>query len=219
MKGFFMALYLTVKDAALAEYTINKSRFIANVQRVKSESEAVAYLNSIQKKYWDANHNCSAYIIGRDTACKKANDDGEPSGTAGRPILNVLERNNLTDLIIIITRYFGGIKLGAGGLIRAYGHSASLALEKATIVELVSFQKISLSFPYSDMGSIENYLHKNNIVIVDKSYTDIITFTILLPVAAANKIIQELIDITANRCKTHTLEQIYRDVPIKKIKK
>ena len=127
-----LSLYLTVSGYGEAEIEIQKSRFIAYVQRAEEEEAAAAFIEQIKKKHWNATHNCSAYVIGGNDQWQKADDDGEPSGTAGKPILEIIKKNQLKDTVIVVTRYFGGIKLGAGGLIRAYGKSASAGLKAQT---------------------------------------------------------------------------------------
>ncbi len=125
--------YYTVKESGTHEITIQRSRFIAHISRAETESEAQEFIQAIKKKYWDATHNCSAYLIGENDQIQKANDDGEPSGTAGVPILEVLKKRKLKDTVVVVTRYFGGIKLGAGGLIRAYGKSTSEGLNNVEL--------------------------------------------------------------------------------------
>ena len=125
------SLLRSVYGRAEAEYVIKKSRFIATVCEVKTEAEAAAFIESVRKHYWDARHNCSAFQIGAGGQIQRSSDDGEPSGTAGRPILEVLKKRDLTNTAVVVTRYFGGIKLGASGLIRAYSHAAALALDEA----------------------------------------------------------------------------------------
>lgn len=129
--------YLTVRPEGETEIEINRSRFISYVKRVETQEEAVAFIQEIKKKHWDATHNCSAYIVGENDQFQKMDDDGEPSGTAGKPILEVIKKKGLKDTAIVVTRYFGGIKLGAGGLIRAYGKSASAGVRAAGVVERI----------------------------------------------------------------------------------
>lgn len=206
--------YKTIQDQAAAEYEINKSHFITSISRTETEEAAAAYVNSIKKKYFDATHNCSAYIIGAKGDKQKADDDGEPSGTAGRPILDVLQKQGLVNVTAVVTRYFGGIKLGTGGLIRAYGHSTTIALAEAVIVRRASFEKIELLFSYGMAGSIENYFHKNNLRIIDKEYTESVKFIVLLETGNSEMILQSIIDITADNCKINKLGSVYCDVPI-----
>jgi uncharacterized YigZ family protein len=170
--------YLTVRPSGEAEIEINRSRFISSVKRVESPEEAIAFIQDIKKKYWDATHNCSAYICGENDQFQKMDDDGEPSGTAGKPILEVIKRNTIRDTAIVVTRYYGGIKLGAGGLIRAYGKSASAGLRAAGIVELILTRHHRFSFDYTFLGKIENELNAANFQVEGIEYTDKVTVTV-----------------------------------------
>ena len=136
--------YYTVNKSGSAQLVIQKSRFIGYIKRVETEEAAQKFIDTIKKKHYDATHNCSAYIIGEHDQIQKANDDGEPSGTAGVPILEVLKKQNLKDTAVVVTRYFGGIKLGAGGLIRAYGSTTSKAIKATGIVQRQLVQGISI---------------------------------------------------------------------------
>ena len=160
-----MLEYKTVDGYAKAEWEIQKSRFIAYVNHVENEAQAQEFINEIKKKHFDATHNCYAYIIGEHSDTQKSNDDGEPSGTAGVPILEVLKKNELSDIAVVVTRYFGGIKLGAGGLIRAYGKSATLGLEASVIVKKSIFNCYDLELDYTLLGTLENYLHQKEVSI------------------------------------------------------
>lgn len=153
--------YYTVKEAGEHEIVIEKSRFIAFVARATTEEEAQAFIQEIKKKHWNATHNCSAYLIGDHNQIQKANDDGEPSGTAGVPMLEVLKKRNIKDTVVVVTRYFGGIKLGAGGLIRAYGKAVSEALNMIGIVERRLMRVIHTKIDYTWLGKIENELRSH----------------------------------------------------------
>ena len=132
----------TIKETIKTTQTINKSEFITTLYQVNSLEDVQSLLQETRKKYYDATHNCYAYILGNNQETKKSSDDGEPSGTSGMPILNVLEKNDLTNILCIVTRYFGGIKLGAGGLVRAYSSSAAMAISSATMLNLKHILKI-----------------------------------------------------------------------------
>ncbi len=165
--------YKTVsKEAYEHEIIIQKSRFISHIKRAESEAEAQEFIQALKKKHWDATHNCSAYIIGENDQIQKANDDGEPSGTAGVPILEVLKKRKLKDTVVVVTRYFGGIKLGAGGLIRAYGKSTSEGLDAAGIVERKLVQIIHVTIEYTWLGKIERELRASEYVIKTIHYLD-----------------------------------------------
>ena len=208
-----MLEYKTVDGYAKAEWEIQKSRFIAYVNHVENEPQAQEFINEIKKKHFDATHNCYAYIIGEHSDTQKSNDDGEPSGTAGVPILEVLKKNELSDIAVVVTRYFGGIKLGAGGLIRAYGKSATLGLETSVIVKKSIFNCYDLELDYTLLGTLENYLHQKEVRIKDKNYTDKVTISILLPQNDENTI-KDITNLSAARCKITKTETVYLNIPV-----
>ncbi|USK69988.1 YigZ family protein [Peribacillus asahii] len=164
--------YLTVQHRGEHEIVIEKSRFIAHVARTETEEEAQTFIAEIKKKHKDATHNCSAYLIGERNEIQKALDDGEPSGTAGVPILEVLKKKNLKDTTVVVTRYFGGIKLGAGGLIRAYSKSTSEGIEATGIVERKLMRVISTKVDYTWLGKLENELRASIYTIKEIEYLD-----------------------------------------------
>lgn len=153
-----------IKETYTNEIVINKSRFISYIYRVDNIDEVNLILQNHKKKYYDATHNCYAYIIGDNMQIQKASDDGEPSKTAGMPILDVLKKNNVTNILCVVTRYFGGILLGAGGLIRAYSESTASVLKKASFYELKKLQKLKLSMDYSMYNTILNKINKYYII-------------------------------------------------------
>lgn len=159
--------------AALDDETeIKKSVFIAHIVPVSSVEEAEEALAALRKKYRDATHNCYAYRIGRERVLERSGDDGEPAGTAGHPMLHVLQAQELTDVLGVVTRYFGGIKLGAGGLTRAYSSSLAEALKKSAILRYVPHNRYSLTIPYPAVGGFENYIKDTDIIVKDRSFTD-----------------------------------------------
>lgn len=153
--------YHTVKKLGQHEIIIQKSRFICFLNRATTETDAQNFIEKIKKEHWNATHNCSAYIIGEHDDIQKANDDGEPSGTAGVPMLEVLKKRQLKDTVVVVTRYFGGIKLGAGGLIRAYGGAVSEGLKAVGIVERRLMQVMRTTVDYTWLGKLENELHQS----------------------------------------------------------
>ena len=165
----------TIESNIKDEYIINKSRFITFLYKVNTIDEINKYLDEIKKEYKDATHYCYSYIIDNT---KRFNDDGEPNGTAGMPILNVLENNNLNNILCIVVRYFGGIKLGAGGLLRAYTKSVTNALSKANIKEIKEGYKIEIVFNYEDIKVIDILL--KNELILNKEFNDLITYEIII---------------------------------------
>ncbi|TKD70983.1 YigZ family protein [Pseudalkalibacillus hwajinpoensis] len=171
--------YYTVKGDGENEIVIQKSRFIAHVKRTTTEEEAQDFIQSIKKTHHNATHNCSAYLIGEHDLIQKANDDGEPSGTAGVPMLEVLKKRHLKDTTVVVTRYFGGIKLGAGGLIRAYGQSVSEGLNETGIVERKLMTRMITKIDYTLLGKVENEIRSSNYLLDDIHYLEqvqVITF-------------------------------------------
>src|SRR5690625_2152448 len=164
--------YYTVKKEGMDEISIQKSRFIGYIRRVESEEAAQQFIQEIKKKHADATHNCSAYMIGEHDQIQKANDDGEPSGTAGVPMLEVLKKQNLKDTAVVVTRYFGGIKLGAGGLIRAYGSSTSQAIKTTGVVKRQLMQGFSITIDYTLLGKLENEVRNSEHILETINYLD-----------------------------------------------
>ena len=180
-----------IEAKVTAEVEEKKSRFIANLFYVESVEEAENCLKQIKKKYYDARHNCYAYVVKEESIIKKSSDDGEPSGTAGSPILNVIERNNLCNVIIIVTRYFGGILLGTGGLVRAYTEAATNAVNQAKIVEQEKGLEVEFELSYSDIEKFKYYCNLKNIKIVNITYTENVKIVIDLTEEEKNEILEE----------------------------
>ena len=211
-----MTDFKTIVDGEIfgAAYEVNKSKFLAHVKHVENEEEARDFVLSIRKKYFDATHNCSAWILGERGDKQKSNDDGEPGGTAGNPILETIKKNDLTNCAVVVTRYFGGIKLGAGGLIRAYSHTAALGLSAAKIVRMTLFKKISLTLEYNFLAAVENYLRNKKIRVVSTDYADVVTEEILLLPAQVENFLAELNDLTAANFLYEELDEILIPVEV-----
>ncbi|MBQ3335987.1 MAG: YigZ family protein [Selenomonadaceae bacterium] len=194
-----MENFKTVADGEIfsAAYEVNKSKFFSHVMHVETEEAAREFVLSIRKKFFDATHNCSAWVLGERGDKQKSNDDGEPGGTAGNPILDAIKKNELTNCAVVVTRYFGGIKLGAGGLIRAYSHTAALGLAAAVHVRMTAFRKISLTLEYNFLASVENFLRNKKIRVASTDYADVVTLEILLLPAQVENFFAELNDLTA----------------------
>ena len=164
--------YRTIKEDGQVQEEIKKSRFICHAKRVYSEEEARDFITAIKKEHYKATHNCSAFIVGERSEIKRTSDDGEPSGTAGVPMLGVLENHNLTNVCVVVTRYFGGIKLGAGGLIRAYVGSVALAVKEIGIIEIKEQAGISIQMSYAQYQEYGNFLKENNLIELETNFTD-----------------------------------------------
>lgn len=182
--------YITIKQAVSNETIIQKSRFICYLQRTETEEQAQEFINTIKNQHKGANHNCSAYVIGDQNQIQKANDDGEPSGTAGVPMLEVLKKQQIRNVTAVVTRYFGGIKLGGGGLIRAYGSAVSEAIQVSGIVERVNHVRFNVTIAYHLLGKIENSLRASVYILDEIRYTDNVELSI--DVRGENK--EEFID-------------------------
>lgn len=194
-----------------AEYEIveKKSRFIANASPVESENEANEFINKIKKKYRDARHNVFAYQIGQNNEIIKQSDDGEPSGTAGLPVLDVLRGANIKNAAIVVTRYFGGVLLGTGGLVRAYGKSAKGAVENAVIVEKTLLREIEINADYSLLGKLQYETERMGHIIKNIDYTDTILISVLTKEKNAENFIEFITDITKGQAKAKKLGQSY----------
>ena len=169
--------YITIANEFRTEYIIEKSHFIATIAPVSTEEEAQAFIQRISKEFWDATHNCTAYAIGPRQEQQRSSDNGEPSGTAGKPMLEVLKKTAITNVAVVVTRYFGGIKLGAGGLIRAYSHSVAKAVQEGPKLLIAPRQIVSLTIDYSYFGSVERQLQTLGLSY-QPSFTDTISLEI-----------------------------------------
>lgn len=175
-----MESYRTVRTEGCGEYEVKRSRFLCYAAPVHTPEEATAFISAVKQKHWDARHNCSAYIL-REGGIKRFSDDGEPQGTAGMPILDVLEKSEVTDVCVVITRYFGGILLGAGGLVRAYSHSATLALEAGEIISMVRCAECELTCDYTLYGRIPALIAEHRGKEAGTDFTDSVTVRFRLP--------------------------------------
>lgn len=201
-----MEAYRTIKeedDQLETLYEIQKSKFITHLRHVETEETAREFIASIKKRYHDARHNCSAYVLGENSGqqLQKSNDDGEPGGTAGAPILEAIKQKQLTDIAVVVTRYFGGIKLGAGGLIRAYSHAAVLGLNAATTLEMQPFQEILLTIDYSQLPAIEHWIRTESLRTGETDYGAEVKLPLLFPPEETDRRLAELTNLTSGRLK------------------
>lgn len=207
--------YFTVDKDAAAEWTIERSRFIASVRPVETEDEAREFIRMIQKKHWDATHNVSAYIVGVEHRVQHADDDGEPSGTAGRPVLEALRQGDLTNVVVVVTRYFGGIKLGAGGLVRAYRKSALLGVRAAHIVRRRRGVRMRLRLDYAAYGTVAAILASDGYAEREAAYDDRVTLWYDVPedrLAAFQALVSTL---TQGRVKAEAAGAVWIDEPVR----
>lgn len=209
-----LSTYYTVKPEGNDQIIIQKSRFIGYVRRVKTEEEAQAFIQEIKKKHYDATHNCSAYIIGEHDEIQKANDDGEPSGTAGVPILEVLKKQGLKDTAVVVTRYFGGIKLGAGGLIRAYGSTTSQAIKTTGIVKRQLMKGFSITVDYGLLGKLENVLRNSEHILETIHYLENVEFIVFVEDGQETKFTEWIVDLTNDQAKIIELDPKYIEIEV-----
>ncbi len=198
--------YKTIDTLEPSEIIIQKSRFIGYAARVETEKEAMDFIESIKVQHRSANHNCSAYMIGEHNIIQKANDDGEPSGTAGLPILEVIKKQGLKDTAIVVTRYFGGIKLGGGGLIRAYGKSASEAIRASGVVERRMHCRMRVAIDYTLLGKIENEIRQSSYPLDDIIYADGVELLIFVPIEKEEEFTLWMNDLTNGKAEINCVE-------------
>lgn len=202
--------YVTIRDFGEDKFLEKKSEFIGYAKRCETEEEAKAFVAEIKNMHKQARHNCFAYIIGENMGIQRYSDDGEPQGTAGIPILEVMKKSNITDCAVVVTRYFGGILLGAGGLTRAYTKGASIALKAAGIVEKVKGIRLLLSMDYDMLGKIQYKCNENNWHIEEVEYTDKVVVHILAEIELSKIIEKTVIEISNGKIIiSKTDEDIY----------
>lgn len=207
-----MKEYVTITQRAEDEFFEKKSQFIGYIAPVSTEEEALSFLAEIRTKHRDARHNCFAYIL--QNGVKRASDDGEPQGTAGVPIMEVVEREGLTDVIVVVTRYFGGILLGAGGLVRAYAHAAKLAVDAAQRKVMSPAVLVELQMDYNQYGKINNVLSKYTVIVQNTDFTDLVTMQALFIESDLEPFRDELRELTAATVEAVELERAMGEFPI-----
>ena len=201
--------YKAVFDGGQGEIVEKKSRFIANVRAVETEEEALSFIEEMRKKYYDARHNCFAFSVGVSMPMLRCSDDGEPSGTAGKPMLEVLTGAELYNTAVVVTRYFGGTLLGTGGLVRAYTQATQEGLKNSHIVEKKLAKRMKLFTNYNDIGKIQYLLGTENIHIEESEYTEAVMIQILVPVGKMKEIEKSLIECTNGKITMEQGEEFY----------
>lgn len=191
------------------EIVEKKSRFIATVQPVETEEVAIQIIDQMKKKNWNATHNCFAYVIGQNYEIQRCSDDGEPSGTAGKPILDVLLGEELHNVIVIVTRYFGGTLLGTGGLVRAYQKSTQEGLRNSVIVNKCLGYKLEIITDYNGIGKIQYIIGQMNVTTMSSEYTDVVTIVVILSQDDMDGFKKKVIEATSAKVRMKLLEQVY----------
>lgn len=204
-----LAEYKTILNTAEAEFEEKKSRFIANVRPVTCEEEALEFIEALRSKYWNASHNVYAYSINNGTLIQRYSDDGEPSGTAGVPTLEVIKRMGVQDAVVVVTRYFGGTLLGASGLIRAYSKSASMGLEAAEIVTRKLCYNLNIIIEYTIFGRLQNMLISNNNIIKEIRYEQDVELCVLIEVGNEEKLMKDIVEVSNGRAIQDLAEKTY----------
>ncbi len=200
-----MKEYKTIQNEASGEITEKKSRFIATLRPVGTEDEALAFIAEMKKKYWDARHNCSAYIVGTDKPIERCSDDGEPSRTAGMPMLEVIRGCGLTNVCAVVTRYFGGVLLGTGGLVRAYQAAAKEGIENADIITYKYLNRVKFVLDYNSYGKLQYYATSSFLHIENTTFESDVSVTLLLNDEERGMLIKHMQEVTGGTCEVEDL--------------
>lgn len=204
-----MIKHKAVYRGGSGEIIEKKSRFIANIKSVETVEEAQAYIEEMKKKYWDARHNCSAFSVGIEQATTRCSDDGEPSGTAGKPILEVITGSGIHNIVVVVTRYFGGTLLGTGGLVRAYTDATRAGIENSDIVEKIPGRRMEISMEYTDLGKIQYLLAQNEVFTEETEYTDKVIVHALFPEENKERLKKKITEATSGRVATKEGDEVY----------
>lgn len=194
-----MTSYDTVYTGGSAEIVEKKSRFIAQVFPVKTEEEVTELLEAVRKKYWDARHNCYAFVLGKNGEITRCSDDGEPSGTAGRPMLEVLTGRGVKDVLVVVTRYFGGTLLGTGGLVRAYSWATQAGLDASQVITKQAGYRITIDTDYNGIGKLQYVAGQLELAVLDTVYTDKVQMLLLVPEELCDRVKKEVTEATAGQ--------------------
>ena len=201
--------YKTVYRGKEGEIIEKKSRFIATVRLVETEEEALAFIEEMKKKYWNATHNCFAYVIGERRECVRCSDDGEPSGTAGRPMLDVILGEDIYNVAVVVTRYFGGVLLGTGGLVRAYSKAVQEGLAGSLVIEKKKGISLKVTTDYTGIGKIQYIAGERQIPILDSEYTDKVVLKLLVPDAETEAVQKAITEGTNGRAGMEKEKELY----------
>ena len=201
--------YRVVYEGGEGEITEKKSRFIATVRPVESEEEATTFIAEMKKKYWDARHNCSAFVIGERQELNRCSDDGEPAQTAGRPMLDVLLREGVTNVAVVVTRYFGGVLLGTGGLVRAYQAATQAGLAASRIMTKQPGRKISIGTDYNGIGKLQYIVGKRQIPVMDTRYGEAVEMDVLVPEEEVGALTKEITEATAGKAELAISDELF----------
>ncbi len=210
-------IYRTIYKYAEAEILINKSRFIGYAMPIETEEDALEFIEEIQTKHRDATHNVYAYVLGKNSNVQRFSDDGEPSGTAGIPALELLKKEDLRNVVVVVTRYFGGVKLGAGGLIRAYTRGAKIGIEAGIIIDMVLHKKLKMQIDYTLYGSVENYLLTNKYIVDESTFDEAVNIDVYIKDSDVDDFKKVITDLTSGTVIFENIGDEY--IPMKNGKK
>lgn len=202
-------VYRTIKGYGEDEIIINKSKFIGYSSPINNEEEALEFIEKIKTKHRDATHNVYAYVLGEESNVQRFSDDGEPSGTAGIPVLEVIKKEDLRNLVVVVTRYFGGIKLGGGGLIRAYTKGAKIALDAGVLVDMTLHSNIKINIPYTLLGKVENFLITNGLKAEEINYKDDVEIFLYIIDSESKKFEEDMLNLTNGTVKFNYLDKAH----------
>ncbi len=202
-------IYGSKEEIYSDEINVKKSRFIAYVQKVETEQEAIAFITKIKKKHYDARHNCSAFIVGKNKELLRCSDDGEPQGTAGKPMLDVLLGSELVNVAVVVTRYFGGTLLGTGGLVRAYTDATKAGLEQVQVATMCLGKKLKIHTDYNTVGKVLYELGQLGLNQEDSEYTDVIVLTVIVPIEDVDGFKKKITEISAGKTIVDVVEEVY----------
>ena len=204
-----MSNYKTLHKFGVDEYIVEKSTFIGYAKPIKTEEEAIEFVNEIKKKHKDATHNVWAYTVGENMNIQRYSDDGEPQGTAGIPTLEVIKKEDLRDVVVVVTRYFGGIKLGAGGLVRAYTKGAKVGIEAGIVIEKVKYTEVKIKIEYTKLGRIQNEIMNLGFKVKDTIYSEDVEIIVYSKIEDVQSLTDRMIDITSGTADVSIGEEYY----------
>ena len=204
-----MSNYKTLHKFGVDEYIVEKSTFIGYAKPIKTEEEAIEFVNEIKKKHKDATHNVWAYTVGENMNIQRYSDDGEPQGTAGIPTLEVIKKEDLRDVVVVVTRYFGGIKLGAGGLVRAYTKGAKVGIEAGIVIEKVKYTEVKIKIEYTQLGRIQNEIMNLGFKVKDTIYSEDVEIIVYSKIEDVQSLTDRMIDITSGTADVSIGEEFY----------
>lgn len=205
----YKIIYGDIESIHVSQTEVKKSKFITYIKKVENEEDAISFVNQIKKKHHDASHNCSAFVIGTNAEIVRSSDDGEPQGTAGRPMLDVLLGSGIVNIVAVVTRYFGGTELGRGGLTRAYSGAVQVGMETLPVAIMTLGKRVEIHTDYSTIGNILHSLEQDNLTIDKSDYTDVIILTLNIEIGRVDELISNITEISSAKSRVEILKELY----------